>query len=101
MTASTSIPSPSPKWTVNADGWGLGWTVYDFLGIRFGPWSKGYVSGLFLAMRTLASGTRLFVPSLVMVLAWQLLMSGGDTSVLPGAPPTSRGIPYQRVERTG
>jgi solute:Na+ symporter, SSS family len=52
------------------------YTVYDFLGIRFGPWSKGYVSGLFLAMRTLASGTRLFVPSLVMVLAWQLLRTG-------------------------
>src|SRR3954468_8596044 len=49
------------------------YTVYDFLGIRFGPLSKGYVSGLFLAMRTLASGTRLFVPSLVMVLAWKLL----------------------------
>lgn len=49
------------------------YTVYDFLGIRFGPWSRGYVSGLFLVMRTLASGTRLFVPSLVMVLAWQLL----------------------------
>src|SRR5688500_2553880 len=27
------------------------YTVYDFRGIRFGPWSKGYVSGLFLAMR--------------------------------------------------
>src|SRR5688572_31806744 len=53
------------------------YTVYDFLGIRFGPLSKGYVSGLFLAMRTLASGTRLFVPSLVMVLAWQLLTGDG------------------------
>src|SRR5215207_9987639 len=60
------------------------YTVYDFLGIRFGPLSKGYVSGLFLAMRTLASGTRLFVPSLVMVLAWQLLRSGGDTSSSAG-----------------
>src|SRR5215210_2055206 len=48
------------------------YTVYDYLGIRFGPWSKNYVSGLFLFMRTLASGTRMFVPSLVMVLAWQL-----------------------------
>ena len=28
-------------------------------------------------MRTLASGTRLFVPSLVMVLAWRLFVSGG------------------------
>jgi Na+/proline symporter len=29
-------------------------------------------------MRTLASGTRLFVPSLVMVLAWQLFRRGGE-----------------------
>src|SRR5687768_4869367 len=53
------------------------YTVYDYLGIRFGVFSKNYVSALFLFMRTLASGTRMFVPSLVMVLAWQILMSGG------------------------
>src|SRR3954451_20410782 len=52
------------------------YTVYDYLGIRFGPWSKNYVSALFLFMRTLASGSRMFVPSLVMVLAWKLLTSG-------------------------
>ena len=52
------------------------YTVYDYLGIRFGPWSKNYVSALFLFMRTLASGTRLFVPSLVMVLAWRLFVAG-------------------------
>src|SRR3954454_9349998 len=49
------------------------YTVYDYLGIRFGPASRNYVSALFLLMRTLASGARLFVPSLVMVLAWQML----------------------------
>src|SRR3954470_13509422 len=53
------------------------YTVYDYLGVRFGPVTKNYVSGLFLLMRTLASGTRLFFPSLVMVLAWQLFRSGG------------------------
>src|SRR3954469_3240393 len=52
------------------------YTVYDYLGIRFGPWSKNYVSALFLVMRTLASGTRLFVPTIVMVLAWQMLRQG-------------------------
>jgi SSS family solute:Na+ symporter len=52
------------------------YTVYDYLGVRFGPASKNYVSALFLLMRTLASGTRLFVPSLVMVLAWQMLTRG-------------------------
>ncbi|MEO6434714.1 MAG: sodium:solute symporter [Tepidisphaeraceae bacterium] len=54
------------------------YTVYDYLGIRFGPMSKNYVSALFLFMRTLASGTRMFVPSLVMVLAWQLLVGGRE-----------------------
>jgi SSS family transporter len=53
------------------------YTVYDYLGVRFGPRTKSYVSGLFLLMRTLASGTRLFVPSLVMVLAWRLFAEGG------------------------
>lgn len=52
------------------------YTVYDYLAVRFGPASKGYVSGLFLLMRTLASGTRLFIPSLVMVLAWRMFTGG-------------------------
>ncbi|MFN3653599.1 MAG: sodium:solute symporter [Armatimonadota bacterium] len=56
------------------------YTVYDYLGIRFGPMSKSYISALFLVMRTLASGTRLFVPSLVMVLAWRMF-SGGTEGV--------------------
>jgi SSS family transporter len=55
------------------------YTVYDYLGIRFGPLSKGYTSALFLIMRTLASGTRLFVPALAMVIAWQLFNSGGES----------------------
>jgi hypothetical protein len=29
-------------------------------------------------MRTLASGTRLFIPSLVMVLAWRMFVAGGQ-----------------------
>ncbi|HVT89578.1 MAG TPA: hypothetical protein VHD56_12050 [Tepidisphaeraceae bacterium] len=52
------------------------YTVYDYLGIRFGPMTKAYVSALFLIMRTLASGTRLFVPALVMVLAWRMFTQG-------------------------
>src|SRR5687767_2650811 len=61
------------------------YTVYDYLGVRFGTMSKNYVSGLFLFMRTLASGTRMFVPSLVMVLAWQLLITG-DQKIKSFAP---------------
>jgi SSS family transporter len=54
------------------------YTVYDYLGVRFGPSTKSYVSALFLFMRTLASGTRLFIPSLVMVLAYRMFVSGGQ-----------------------
>jgi len=54
------------------------YTVYDYLGVRFGPWTKGFVSALFLFMRTLASGTRLFIPSLVMVLAYRMFVAGGQ-----------------------
>ncbi len=54
------------------------YTVYDYLHVRFGPWTRGYVSVLFLFMRTLASGTRLFIPSLVMVLAYRMMASGGE-----------------------
>lgn len=50
------------------------YTVYDFLTIRFGPKSKNYVSILFLVMRTLASGVRLYIPSLVLVLAYRLFV---------------------------
>src|SRR3989442_13999708 len=55
------------------------YTVYDYLGVRFGPRTKSYVSALFLIMRTLASGSRLFVPALVMVLAWRLFTGGQVT----------------------
>jgi SSS family solute:Na+ symporter len=54
------------------------YTVYDYLGVRFGPWTKGYISALFLFMRTLASGTRLFIPSLVMVLAYRMFVTRGQ-----------------------
>src|SRR5437667_5119934 len=67
------------------------YTVYDYLGVRFGKATKNYVSALFLVMRTLASGTRMFVPSLVMVLAWKLYAEGGGTTVqyklIPSVPP--------------
>jgi Na+/proline symporter len=62
------------------------YTVYDYLGVRFGPLTKNIVSALFLLMRTLASGTRLFIPSIVMVLAWQLLQNGGQPVVVSQKP---------------
>ena len=57
------------------------YTVYDYLAVRFGPRSKSIVSALFLIMRTLASGSRLFIPSLVMVLAWKLFVEQQGKSI--------------------
>lgn len=69
------------------------YTVYDFLAVRFGEKTKNAVSGLFLLMRTLASGARLFIPTIVMVLAWQVLMNGGNPVVVSAKPVDSLG-PY-------
>ena len=69
------------------------YTVYDYLEIRFGPITKNFVSGLFLVMRTLASGTRLFIPSIVMVLAWQVVQNGGHPVVVSQKPVSDVG-PY-------
>lgn len=55
------------------------YTVYDYLEIRFGKHTKSFVSALFLMFRTLASGARLFIPSLVIVLAWQLFVGRQDS----------------------
>lgn len=52
------------------------YTVYDFLAVRFGTKSKNYVSLLFLIFRTLAMGVRVYVPALVMVLAWRMIVRG-------------------------
>lgn len=62
------------------------YTVYDYLAIRFGPVTKNFVAVLFLVMRSLASGTRLFIPSIVMVLAWQLIQNGGQPVVVSQKP---------------
>ena len=68
------------------------YTVYDYLGVRFGPGTQGMVSALFLFMRTLASGTRLFIPSLVMVLAYRLFIAGGSAD--PGQSTVTTVGPY-------
>ncbi|HWD39746.1 MAG TPA: hypothetical protein VG944_12930 [Fimbriimonas sp.] len=69
------------------------YTVYDYLEIRFGPQTKNFSAGLFLLMRTLASGARLFIPSIVMVLAWQLLVNHGNPVVVSQKPVDSV-LPY-------
>lgn len=47
-------------------------SIYEFLGTRFGPLSRRMSSGVFLITRLLASGTRLWVPTMLLVLMWHL-----------------------------
>ena len=47
-------------------------SIYEFLGKRFGPITHRCSSGVFLFTRLLASGTRLWVPSMILVLLWHL-----------------------------
>jgi solute:Na+ symporter, SSS family len=45
-------------------------SIYEFLEIRFGPRTRSMASAIFLVTRSLASGSRLWVPTLLMVVIW-------------------------------
>ncbi|MGA3171921.1 MAG: sodium:solute symporter [Chthoniobacteraceae bacterium] len=48
-------------------------SIYDFLRVRFGETTKNGASIVFLITRALASGSRLYVAAIVLVLGWQRL----------------------------
>ncbi len=50
-------------------------TVYEYLGLRFGPWTRTTASLMFFASRILGSGVRLLVASLAIseVFGWPLI----------------------------
>ncbi|MCX6877565.1 MAG: sodium:solute symporter [Verrucomicrobia bacterium] len=45
-------------------------SIYEFLELRFGPHTRRLASAIFLLTRSLASGTRLWVPTLLLVVIW-------------------------------
>jgi solute:Na+ symporter, SSS family len=47
-------------------------SIYEFLNIRFGQLSKNAASAVFLVTRALASGTRLYVAGVILVLAYEM-----------------------------
>lgn len=51
-------------------------SIYEFLEIRFGPWTRSVASFIFLITRSLASGARLWVPTLLLVVIWDRLNPG-------------------------
>lgn len=48
-------------------------SIYEFLEIRFGPRTRSMASVIFLITRSLASGSRLWVPTLLVVVIWNQL----------------------------
>ncbi len=51
-------------------------SIYEFLEIRFGPRTRRMASVIFLLTRSLASGSRLWVPTLLLVVIWNRLNPG-------------------------
>ena len=48
-------------------------SIYEFLELRFGPRTRRLASVIFLLTRSLASGARLWVPTLLLVVIWNRL----------------------------
>lgn len=51
-------------------------SIYEFLEIRFGPRTRSWASVIFLITRSLASGSRLWVPTLLLIVIWNQLNPG-------------------------
>jgi len=55
------------------------YTVYEFLEKRFGPKSRIAGSVVFLVTRVLASGVRVYIAAVVLVVAWKFLTGAAPT----------------------
>ncbi len=51
-------------------------SIYEFLENRFGPRTRRLASAVFLLTRSLASGSRLWVPTLLLVVIWDRMHPG-------------------------
>jgi SSS family transporter len=48
-------------------------SIYEFLEIRFGPWTRNFASGIFLFTRVLGIGVRLYLGGVIIKVIWQYL----------------------------
>src|ERR1700739_2826600 len=46
-------------------------SIYEFLEIRFGPWTRNLASGIFLFTRVLGIGVRLYLGGVIIKVIWQ------------------------------
>lgn len=56
-------------------------SIYEFLEIRFGATTKNAASMVFLVTRALASGTRLYVAAILLVIAYEMTMGVRPTKI--------------------
>ncbi|CAF0692390.1 sodium:solute symporter [Candidatus Methylacidithermus pantelleriae] len=52
------------------------YSIYEFLGIRFGPLTQKAASATFLFTRVLACGARLYIAAVVLAVAWKVFFLG-------------------------
>jgi SSS family solute:Na+ symporter len=55
-------------------------SIYEFLQIRFGVATRNAASAVFLVTRLLASGTRLYVAAVIIVLGYEMVHGAGATN---------------------
>ena len=51
-------------------------SIYEFLMVRFGPWTKNMASGIFLFTRVLGIGVRLYLGGVILKVIWIYLFPG-------------------------
>jgi SSS family solute:Na+ symporter len=56
-------------------------SIYEFLEIRFGPWTKNLASGIFLFTRVLGIGVRLYLGGVIIKVIWQYLFPGLNINI--------------------
>jgi solute:Na+ symporter, SSS family len=56
-------------------------SIYEFLEIRFGPWTRNLASGIFLFTRVLGIGVRLYLGGVIIKVIWQYLCPGISVNI--------------------
>jgi solute:Na+ symporter, SSS family len=56
-------------------------SIYEFLEIRFGPWTKNLASAIFLFTRVLGIGVRLYLGGVIIKVIWQYLFPDIQVSI--------------------
>jgi solute:Na+ symporter, SSS family len=56
-------------------------SIYEFLEIRFGPWTKNVASGIFIFTRVLGIGVRLYLGGVIIKVIWQYLFPSINVNI--------------------